>query len=226
MAERKLEKLYFAELPSEEEESSNSLDLKIQKFVVGQEKTNCYIVSLESGETIIIDPGDDAAMLVNEIQKINKVRLKYILLTHGHFDHVMAVDDLVYKYPGVSLIIDEKDVKLLASVKKQGEYWGKSFPDVSSKATPVSDGSTLPFGSHTIEVLETPGHTKGSVCFKIENNLFSGDTIFYHTYGRIDLPWSSPADMKDSIGRVLALPKETNIYPGHGKETTVEEESK
>ncbi len=134
------------------------------------------------------------------------------------------LEDLVYKYPGVSLVISEKDIKLLENVKKQGIFFNKSFPNVSAKPIPVSDGSTLPFGSHKIEVIDTPGHTKGSVCYKIENYLFSGDTIFYHTYGRIDLPYSSPADMKDSIEKVLAFPTETIIYPGHGKDTTIEEE--
>lgn len=226
MAKRKLEKLYFAELPSEETESSNSLDLNIKKFVVGELKTNCYVVSISSGETIIIDPGDDAAMLINELQKIKNIRLRYIFLTHGHFDHVMAVDDLMYKYPGVSLIIGEKDVKLLASVKRQGEYYNLKISNISSRPMPVSEGSSLPFGPYKIEVIETPGHTKGSVCYKIEDHLFSGDTIFYHNYGRIDLPYSSPADMRDSIDKVLSFPKETRIYPGHGKNTTIEEEQK
>jgi len=191
---------------------------------VGDLNTNCYILSNRNGETAIIDPGDEAARIIEEIERTKNLTLKYVLLTHGHFDHVLAVDDLYIKYPYTSIIIANEDIDLFRNLSLQGAYVGKTLHNPKAEVVAVSEGSTLRFGDETISVIYTPGHTKGSVCFKIADSLYSGDTIFYHTRGRIDLPTSQPSSMKESIDKILRLPDKTSIYPGHGRDTTIKEE--
>lgn len=200
-----------------------SEQINLRELTVGDLRTNCYIVNA-SNETFVVDPGEEAARIIAELEQNHQVHLRYILLTHGHFDHVMAVDDLVIKYPHVSVLIHEDDIKLLRETAEQGLFVGKKLHRVVSEVVAVSDGSEMPFGNGNIKVTHTPGHTRGSVCYQIEDYLFTGDTVFYHTYGRIDLPWSEPSEMKDSINKVLTLPESLQILPGHGKESTVGEE--
>lgn len=195
--------------------------MKIEKITVGELRTNTYIVSSSRGDAFVVDPGDEAALIVEYLERIPSVNLRYVLLTHGHFDHVLAVDDLTIKYPNASAVIHEEDVGLLRNVEKQGAYLGKRLRSPGAEVLIVSDGSRLPLGGETIEVIHTPGHTKGSVCYRLGDVLFSGDTIFFRSRGRIDLPWSVPEKMKDSVERILGLPPELRILPGHGEETTV-----
>jgi len=199
--------------------------LKIEKIVVGEIKTNCYLASIDN-DLFVVDPGGDAALIIQQIEKIKEVNVRYVLLTHGHYDHILAVDDLSIKYPKASIVIHDADLELYNKLPDQGTYLGKNFHRLSATAVPMAEGSTLNFGDKKIEIIHTPGHTKGSACYIYEDVIFSGDTIFYHNYGRIDLPWSEPGSMKDSIETFLKLPEEFRILPGHGPETTVEEERK
>ena len=199
------------------------MGLNVSKLKVGDLSTNCYLVK-DDNSILVIDPGDEAARIIEGIEKTEKVNVQFILITHGHYDHILAVDDLTIKYPSATLIIHEEDVWLFENVDKQGDYLGKTLHKPKSKVVAVSAGSTLPFGNEVIRIMHTPGHTKGSVCYRVANLLFSGDTIFYHNYGRIDLPWSQPDKMKESIDSILCLPEELCILPGHGKETNVKEE--
>ena len=199
------------------------MSMDVSKLKVGDLSTNCYLVK-DGSNISVVDPGDEAARIIQEIEKTEKVNVQFILLTHGHYDHILAVDDLTIKYPSATLIIHEEDVWLLKNIDKQGDYLGKIFHNLKSKVVAVSAGSTLPFGDEVVKIIHTPGHTKGSVCYLIGDLLFSGDTIFYHNYGRIDLPWSQPNKMKESIDTILHLPAKLRILPGHGRETTVGEE--
>jgi glyoxylase-like metal-dependent hydrolase (beta-lactamase superfamily II) len=197
--------------------------MHIRKLVVGDLRANCYIVNI-GDETLVVDPGEEAARIIEELENNHDLNLRYLLLTHGHFDHVMAVDDLSVKYPHLSVLIHEDDIKLLRETTEQGLFVGKLLHKVSAEVVAVSDGSSIPFGDLNIKTMHTPGHTKGSVCYQLGDYLFTGDTIFYHTYGRIDLPWSEPSEMKDSIDKILHLPENIKILPGHGRETAVKEE--
>lgn len=198
------------------------MDLKITTLKVGDLPTNTYIGRIGS-EAFLVDPGDDADAIIDELRS-QKIKLKYILLTHAHFDHVLALDEIKKSFPEAFIVLHEDDVKLLHELPAQGIFSGHVYKKITSEVFAVSEGVSLPFGQENIRVLATPGHTIGSVSFFITGNLFSGDTLFYHTYGRLDLPHSAPKKMKDSLLKLLSLPKETRVFPGHGRPTTVKSE--
>jgi len=200
--------------------------MEIKKVVVGQIKTNCYILSAEDGVTFVLDPGADAAKIEQELEKIPNLNLKYILLTHAHFDHVLAVDELKIKYPKADIVIHEKDLKLLHNLPSQGLYTGQVLGKFRSEVVTVTDGSYLPFADTNIKVFSTPGHSMGSVCYLFNDILFSGDMLFWHTIGRTDLPESDDEKMKLSLSKILRLPADTYVLPGHGKATSIGEENK
>lgn len=200
------------------------MDIKTLK--VGEIHTNCYIVSEKSGEALLVDPGGNALDIKNALFKIKNLNLKYILLTHAHYDHVLALDEIKKEYPKADVIIGEKDVEFLRSVPVQGIYERKVLPQIKSEIIAVTEGEYLTFGDGNIKVLETPGHTPGGVCYLIDRKLFSGDTLFYHTIGRTDLPGASENDMKESLEKILMLDPKVNVYPGHGESTTIKEEKK
>jgi len=181
----------------------------IKKITVGSLSTNCYITSCEhTGNTFIIDPGDDPQPIINYIFR-NEFIPKGIILTHGHPDHTGAVK-VIKGELNAPLRINQKDVFMLAPAGiKQVEGY-------------LTDGEILPLGRLEFSVIHTPGHSPGSVCIYGEGVLFSGDTLFRHGVGRTDLPGGSPEELEDSLGnKVLVLPGETIVYPGHGPETTI-----
>lgn len=203
------------------------MDLRIDLIQVGELKVNCYLAYDEtSKEAFLVDPGDDAARIIQEIENVRNLNLRYILLTHGHFDHVMALDDLSIKYPNATTVLDGNDTILYKSLPEQGELVGKVYHNLRTRTLSISHGATLPFCDTEIKAIATPGHTRGSVCFLINNYMFSGDTLFYHTYGRIDLPYSAPSEMKESLLRLFAFPEGVIVLPGHGRKTTIGEEKK
>ncbi|MDO8507320.1 MAG: MBL fold metallo-hydrolase [bacterium] len=191
--------------------------MDIKRIVVGPIEVNCYLF-VSGIELAVVDPGDEAEKIIEEIGKLGKVDYKYVLLTHGHYDHVMAVNELKDKY-GFKVVIGEKDADISGMNAQIGVQTPKTKVDIT-----VKDGQVLDFGGQRIQVLETPGHTIGSVSYLIGTDLFSGDTLFRHTHGRTDLPGGSDEDMGDSLEKLLKLNEKINIHPGHGEETTVEEE--
>jgi glyoxylase-like metal-dependent hydrolase (beta-lactamase superfamily II) len=172
----------------------------IKTIKVGSLRTNCYILADEqSQEAVIIDPGDEAELLW---PKLAGLTLKLIIITHGHFDHVGAINVLRQK----------SEAKMAAHI---GDPWfGK--PDVE-----LNDGDEIKFGSQLLKVIYTPGHSSGSISLYTPGHLFSGDTLFLGTCGRTDLPGSSERAMVDSLNRLAQLPDETIVHPGHGQETTI-----
>lgn len=191
------------------------MDLK--KVVVGPIETNCYLL-VSNNELAVVDPGDEPEKIIGEIGNLGKVDYKYILLTHGHYDHVMAVNELKEKYD-FKIVIGEKD----KDISGMNLLVGIQVPETRADIT-VKDCQTLDFGGQKIRVLETPGHTEGSVSYLIGDNLFSGDTLFRHNHGRTDLPGGSDEDMGKSLGKLLKLDENIKVFPGHGEETTIEEE--
>lgn len=202
--------------------------MRISRLVVGSVSTNCYIVSNEeTKEAFIIDPGEEASRIERKLLD-EKLDLKAILLTHGHFDHIMAVNDLLEKYKA-DVYIGENELELLGDTYKNcsGSMMNRPYTAKADKA--LRDDDVLELAGMTIKVLFTPGHTSGGVCYYLEKEevLFSGDTVFCQSVGRSDLPTGSGRVLQESIqNKILPLPENTRIFPGHGDSTTVAYEKK
>lgn len=188
--------------------------------------TNCYIVfDEESKETMVIDPAGETEKITQMIE-ILKGNLKYIYLTHCHGDHIGGVQELKNKY-NCKILIHREDSKGLNDPKiNLVEYIGMNNIKLDADSI-VDDGDLIHLGNLELKVIHTPGHTKGgsSLYCEKEKLLFSGDTLFRGTWGRTDLPTSSIEDIMNSITKkLLKLPDETIVYPGHGKSTMIKDE--
>ncbi len=197
--------------------------MNIQTCVVGPIEENCYIIE-DNDEVLVIDPGDDGEHI---IKKIGDKKLKYIALTHGHWDHIGAVSFLAAK-TGAPVVCSSLDVERVEHCNnKHVANKPDGLPKVDIK---LSDGDTLELGSLTFKVIATPGHTPGSVCYYNEqhNVLFSGDTLFAGgRHGRCDFEGGSLDDMIASLQDKLSpLPDETTVYPGHEASSTMQKERK
>ena len=193
--------------------------MKVSVMQVGPIGTNCYFLQdEESGLMAIIDPGDDWERILHQVKKAEG-EVKYILLTHGHYDHTTAVPDLVKALPGVQVYIHQADANgagsqlfpLAAQVKDLNNY---------------DEGDTLSLGSLTIEVLHTPGRSKGSVTLKVGDVLFTGDTLFCGSCGRTDLRGGSYEEIMASLKRLGELEGDFHVCPGHDRTSTLERERK
>lgn len=199
-------------------------ELKIETWI--GDKTNCYIIQDEkSKETMVIDPAGDVDKII-EMLDILQAKLKYIYLTHCHGDHIAGVNELKRRCGG-KILIHRIDSEGLNNVDiNLSEYIG--LPDIELEAdSRIDDNDLIHLGDLEFRVIHTPGHTAGSTSLYCEKEkcLFSGDTIFAGTWGRTDLPTSSREEIMDSIvNKILVLPDDTFIYPGHGKATMLKDE--
>ena len=186
-------------------------DFTLRTVVVGPVSTNCYILSApDRDDCLVIDPGEEAARIR---EACDGRRVAAILLTHAHFDHIGAVDALMGE--DTRLYVHEDDAAMLASPELNAS-WLMGEP-VVCRAQPrtVREGTVFEAAGLTCRVLHTPGHTPGSVCYLIGNDLFTGDTLFDLGYGRTDLPGGSMADMRQSLRRLMPLREVHPIHGGH-----------
>lgn len=188
--------------------------------------TNCYIiVDEETKETMIIDPASNSEEIC-EMLEILQAKPKYIYLTHCHGDHTGAVVDLQNKY-GAKVLIERKESENLRNPEVTLNYY-IGIPDIRlEEDSRIDDNDLIHLGELEFKVIHTPGHTNGSTSLYCEKEkmLFSGDTMFRRTWGRTDLPTGSLVDIIDSITKkLLILPDDTIVYPGHGKSTMIKEE--
>jgi len=196
------------------------LGMKYEKFVLGELQTNTYLLWDEkSREGAVIDPADEADFLAQKIQDLD-LKLKYILLTHGHFDHCLAALDLKLMF-GVDVYVNKKDQFLLDRLAETASWWlGRKIVTPPIKDTlNLNKRTKLKLGKEKIEVIETPGHSPGGVSFYVPGSklLFSGDTIFAGgSVGRTNLSYCSGEDLKKSIEKLNRLPEDTVLLPGHG----------
>jgi len=194
----------------------------IRSLTVGIVATNCYLVwNKATGEGVLIDPGDEAERICSAIAE-ERVKLKAILLTHGHFDHILVAEELKEKYE-VPLYASKDEKEMLENPK-----WNLSGMDEGVTITeyiPVQDGDKLELLGKEWQVISTPGHTKGSVCYFVPGEipyLFSGDTLFYESYGRTDLYMGNLDQLLETIHtKMFDLDDDFIIIAGHGSHTTI-----
>lgn len=187
---------------------------------------NTYLL-IDGSDCLVVDPSRDYHGLVDYINK-NHLNLKAILLTHGHFDHMRGVNILVNTYD-VPVLIGFNDEECLRDGRKNlSSYFGEKTIVISKKANTVVEGETISLLSEPIKVIDTPFHTIGSVCYYLKDSkiLFSGDTLFKGSIGRDDLPRADTKKKRDSLAKLLSLPEDTKVFPGHGKMTTIGDEKK
>ena len=197
-------------------------EMRIQNLVLGMVATNCYfLLNADTKEMILVDPADEAEAIEEKVNAMGG-RPVAVLLTHGHYDHMLAADSVRRTYQ-IPVYVHELDEAVLedASLNLSG-FWSSSFTMKADRL--LKDGDELRLAGFEIRVLHTPGHTVGSACyyFPEQKALMSGDTLFCHSYGRTDFPTSSMRDMQKSIRRLLQeLPEDTAVYPGHEMSTTI-----
>lgn len=184
----------------------------LDELTVGIVQTRCYILSSEdSPDCVVIDPGAEPGRI---LKAAGTRRIAAILLTHGHFDHIGAVSQLMQ--PGTRLFIHSLDAPMLNDPSLNASLPLLRRPVTAPEATDtVQEGTELDLAGLHIRVLHTPGHTPGSVCYLIENELFTGDTMFDHGWGRTDLPGGSDEQMMSSLRRLMPLARQYPMHAGH-----------
>ena len=194
---------------------------------IGELGTNCYIMTdEESGESAAVDCAVFDADYQALLQKAGVTKLKYILLTHGHFDHVSGVKALKDACGG-QIVIHPEDAACLTDPKKSlNSYVKYAVLEPAPADILIEEGSELSLGSHKITVMHTPGHTPGSVCYLTENHMFCGDTLFRLSMGRTDLPGGSTLTLFASLERIGRMEGVYEIFPGHGEPTTLSYEKR
>ncbi len=203
--------------------------IDIITLVVSELATNCYIVTdSKTGDCAVIDPGEFTKELDEELSKIGYDKVRYVLLTHGHCDHIAGTNSIIEKTGSkAKTAISGEDTKLLndSYLNLSCFFCDEPVGDIKADIE-LHDGDIIKLGDSEFKVLSTPGHTAGSVCFICDNTIFSGDTLFYHSQGRTDFPTSSPSDMARSLARIAALDGDYNILTGHDIPTTLDNERK
>lgn len=196
--------------------------MEIIRLVVPPLDANCYLVA-NDGECVIIDAGGDAEKIEREM-KVRKLTARAVFLTHGHFDHISAAKH--FQQQGIPVYIGERDSEMTFTGKNLAGMCGLKIPPFNVDEF-LRDGDKLNVAGLTVVCLATPGHSEGGMCFKVERNLFTGDTLFCCGIGRTDFPGGSYMQLINSIGeKLLTLDGDYCVYPGHGETTTLDFERK
>ncbi len=195
--------------------------MKVKGLEMGSIGTNCYVVSDDNNICAIIDCDGNPTPLFNYIEA-NELSPTHILLTHGHFDHIGAVEEVQEKY-GCQVIACEKEREVLENPSINFSSYSGSPISLVANAY-CKEGDVITVGDLKFTVMETPGHTVGSVCFLIGDTIFSGDTLFYGSCGRTDFPTGDWNTILQSLQRLKNLDGDYAVYPGHGPATTIEKE--
>ena len=202
--------------------------MKVLAYPNGIFGATTYLVYDEKSlEGVIIDCTSSIDEIEKEIKKKN-IKLKYILITHGHFDHVYCIAKIKEKFPSIPVMLHKDDMELLNQIPIQCSMAG-----IKEIKVPCIDGlidentQNLTLGKHEIKIIHTKGHSKGGVCYLIDNLLFSGDTLFRGSIGRCDLFGGNYKEIEDSIkNKLFILNEDIMVYPGHGDKTSIEYEKK
>lgn len=205
--------------------------LSVAPLVVGSLGTNCYVLRGGSGRTApatLIDPGGDAPRIINHVEGLG-LEVRTVLLTHGHSDHLEALPGILARWPAAQVGISAKDRPMLGDRALNLSAFVGTPVEVRPQAVNLlSGGDLLELDGLSIEVIPSPGHTPGGLCYfhpsPRQPVLFSGDTLFAGSVGRTDLPGGSAGDLLASLKRLAQLPPETLVYPGHGEATSIRAE--
>lgn len=191
---------------------------QIKSITLGELGNNCYLITDQaSGLSALVDCTDDSKEMRDFI---GSAKLEYILLTHGHFDHIGGVAAVSRDY-GAKVVISAEDASMLSSGKASlSAFFGIKQDKITPDLT-VSEGSSLMLGETQIKVLATPGHTKGGVCYLLKDSIFTGDTLFFCSCGRTDFPGGSSKEIMHSLKRLATLEDSLKVYPGHDRTSTI-----
>jgi glyoxylase-like metal-dependent hydrolase (beta-lactamase superfamily II) len=185
--------------------------MEIKHFIVGPLLTNCYLL-ISEGEAAVIDPGGGAKAILKEIEE-SKAKLKYIILTHGHWDHTLSVLKIKGK-TGAKILIHEAEKEFVKPAPYRNKVSGTGFKVDQF----LKEGDEIKIGTSLLKVIHTPGHTKGSISLLGKDFIFTGDTIFKDGYGRTDLKGGSQKDLENSLKKLEKILKPgMKVYPGHGE---------
>ncbi len=193
------------------------MQYKIMKLVVGELQENCFILFDENKDAFVVDPGGSSENIIEAIEK-NNLKIKYILLTHGHFDHVGAVSALKEKFKA-PVYLHKNDREFLENPREVRESAFGLQIEATKVDVFVKDGDKIPFSDDFIKVIASPGHTIGSVCYLFKDYLFAGDTLFNGSIGRTDFPESDHSLMIESLKRLKELDDDIYVLSGHGPES-------
>ena len=197
--------------------------MEIIRYSLGQLQANCYFL-IKNNECLIVDPADEASFILEELQR-RKLNLVGMLATHGHFDHIMAVGEM-QKSINIPLYIFREDEFLIDRLEETAKYFLDYSPVIFK---PISIKHLIEIKNKirgfSFNIIHTPGHSPGSACFYFSGIIFSGDTLFKQGIGRYDFSYSNKKDLKKSLDKLLKLPEDTIIYPGHGEKTVISDEN-
>lgn len=200
--------------------------MKIKAIPLGPVSANCYIISAENGEGVVIDPGDYNSRLEAAVAELGIKKLKYIICTHCHFDHVSGVGRLKERYPEALVVAGVEDAPGLSSpvISASADFGLPFYPCYADKT--VSEGDILTVGELSFNVMSSPGHTMGGIMLysEAEGMAFTGDSLFKGSVGRTDLYGGNHAQLMNSVRKIKRLAPDTVLFCGHGESTTVAQE--
>jgi glyoxylase-like metal-dependent hydrolase (beta-lactamase superfamily II) len=197
--------------------------MQTRSLVVGPLEVNTYIIfDPSTKDCLVIDPGDEPDR-IEDIIKSERLQVKYIVCTHAHFDHVGAVPELK-KSTNAEVLIHQDELEIYEAARDMAAFWGYDIEPLPAPDRFLKEGDTIKIGSLRFSVIHTPGHSPGGICLYGERTVITGDTLFAGSVGRTDFHGGSLPKLKESFKRLMDLPEDTVVLPGHGPKTTISQE--